>query len=106
MRLPASIRVMALLLGGLAFLGSIPIAPNARTDDPKPPSLEEPAKSFLAKHCHSCHTGEKPKGGFRADRLTADFTDKANRERWQAALEQAQSGTMPPKEKPRPAEKD
>ena len=48
----------------------------------------------------------KPKGKFRLESLTQDFDDKANRERWLAVLEQVKSGTMPPKEKPRPPAKD
>ncbi len=66
-----------------------------------PPS-SEPVPAFLARHCQGCHAGTKPKGNFRLDSLTPDFNDKANRERWLAVLEQVKTGTMPPKEKPRP----
>jgi len=61
---------------------------------------------FFVKHCQECHSGEKPKGDFRFDKLTADFSDRANRDRWLTVLEQLKSGAMPPKEKPRPTEKD
>jgi mono/diheme cytochrome c family protein len=61
----------------------------------------EPAP-FLARHCLSCHRGEKAKGGFRADRLTADFADPANRERWRDAVERVRAGEMPPADRPRP----
>lgn len=66
---------------------------------------QEPQK-FFAKHCQTCHEGQKPKGRFRIDSLTTDFADKANRERWLTVLEQVRDGTMPPKEKPRPAAQD
>ena len=46
--------------------------------------------------------GTKPKGNFRLDSLTPDFSGKASREKWLKVLEQVKSGTMPPKEKPRP----
>ena len=64
------------------------------------------SKAFFTQHCQACHTGTKPKGKFRLESLTQDFSDKANRERWLAVLEQVKSGTMPPKEKPRPPEKE
>jgi hypothetical protein len=68
--------------------------------------FDEQIKPFLAKHCVECHGAEKPKGKFRADTLSADFADKAQREKWQAVLEQLRSGAMPPRGKPRPPEKD
>ena len=74
--------------------------PAVRAADPRPPA--DPAGPFLAKHCQGCHAGTKPKGNFRLDSLSADFGDKANRERWLTVLEQLTSGAMPPKEKPRP----
>ena len=64
------------------------------------------SKAFFAQHCQACHAGTKPKGNFRLESLTQDFSDKANRERWLAVLEQVKAGTMPPKEKPRPPAKD
>src|SRR5262249_55696296 len=59
-------------------------------------------RSFLARHCQVCHSGEKPKGRFDLKQLVPDFAEKAGRERWRAVLEQVQGGQMPPKEKPRP----
>jgi hypothetical protein len=61
---------------------------------------------LLAQHCQGCHAGEKPKGKFRLERLTQDFSDRANRERWLAVSEKVNSGAMPPKGKPRLPEKD
>src|SRR5262249_54156194 len=49
---------------------------------------------------------EKPKGKFQVASLSADFTDKAQREKWLALAEQLKTGAMPPKGKPRPPEKD
>ena len=89
------------MLFGLGAVG-----PATRTAEPDPKPSDEPARPFLAQHCQACHAGDKPKGNFRLDSLTQDFTDKANRERWLAVLEQVKSGTMPPKEKPRPPAKD
>ena len=60
------------------------------------------AKAFITKHCLECHTGAKPKSGVAFDKLTADLSDKANRELWLAAMIQLKSGNMPPEKKPRP----
>ncbi len=63
----------------------------------------EQIKPLFAKHCQSCHRGDKPKGDFLVESLSPDFSDNANRKRWLSVLEQVKAGTMPPKEKPRPA---
>lgn len=70
------------------------------------PLADDPARPFFARHCQTCHEGPKPKGRFRLSSLTPNFSDKANRERWLTVLEQVTSGTMPPKEKPRPVPQD
>jgi hypothetical protein len=80
--------------------------PAARPAGPEPRPGGDPTAAFLAKHCQACHSGEKPKGNFRIDRLNSEFADKTNRERWLAVAEQLKTGTMPPKEKPRPPAKD
>ncbi|MEX2080310.1 MAG: DUF1587 domain-containing protein, partial [Dehalococcoidia bacterium] len=53
-----------------------------------------------------CHSGDKPKGDFDIGSLSQDFSDKQNRSQWLAVLEQLTSGSMPPKEKPRPPEQE
>ncbi len=73
-------------------------------DAPKP--LDASAKTFLQAHCLACHGGAKPKGGVALDKLTADLSNKANRDTWLAALEQVKAGTMPPEGKPVPVTKD
>jgi len=68
--------------------------------------FDDRIRPLLVKYCQECHSGEKPKGDFLVDRLTGDFTNDANRERWQTVLEQFKSGAMPPENKPRPAEQE
>ncbi|KAF0181143.1 MAG: signal peptide protein [Limisphaerales bacterium] len=63
-------------------------------------------RPFLERHCKECHSGAKPKGDWRLDQLTTDFTDKAARGRWEKVLEQLQTGEMPPKKQPRPPESE
>jgi mono/diheme cytochrome c family protein len=67
--------------------------------------FEEQVRPFLVRHCRECHAGQKPKGGFRLDDLTADFNADAGG-RWLAAEKRLRSGEMPPKSKPRPPEKE
>ena len=64
----------------------------------------EQVRPFLVRHCFECHATEKPKGDLRLDRLETDFTNEANRERWQTILKRISAGEMPPKAKPRPPE--
>lgn len=56
----------------------------------------------LVQYCRECHRGSKPKGDFQLERLSPDFNDENNRQRWLSVLEQLKEGTMPPKDKPRP----
>jgi hypothetical protein len=65
-------------------------------------TLVDEARSFLARHCLECHSGEKPKGELSLEKLTADFSNKASREAWRKTAERLKAGEMPPKEQPRP----
>ncbi len=69
-------------------------------------ALDEPVRTFLAKHCQSCHSGEKPRGQFALRELSPDFADQAGQTQSRAVLEQLQAGAMPPKPKARPPEKE
>ncbi len=64
------------------------------------------AGEFLKAHCLECHSGDKPKGELRLDKLVADFGNDAQRKIWLDIQRRIQAGEMPPKEKPRPPEKD
>jgi hypothetical protein len=63
---------------------------------------EDQVRPFLVRHCLECHGGERAKGDFRIDQLTAGFADDQGRERWQTVCERLKAGAMPPKSKPRP----
>jgi hypothetical protein len=67
---------------------------------------KEQVSSFFTQYCQECHTGAKPKGDFRIDRLTPDFDNQESRERWRLVQSRLLAGEMPPKEKPRPPQKD
>lgn len=59
-------------------------------------------KDFLSKSCKHCHSGEDAEAGFRLEVLTDDFSDKENRDRWQAIQDQLKHGRMPPEDEPKP----
>lgn len=94
--------VVAALLAAVVSLPAAGPVPTAKA--PSDPHLNALVRPFVARHCLGCHSGPKPKGDFRLDRLSADFADRANRDRWRAVVEQLKAGTMPPKARPRPAE--
>ena len=68
--------------------------------------FDKSVRPFLARHCLDCHSGEKPRGDLHLDRLAADFSDASVRSRWRLVLERVAAGEMPPRARPRPAEKD
>ncbi|MDB5337449.1 MAG: hypothetical protein JWN70_3068, partial [Planctomycetaceae bacterium] len=92
-----SVLIAGILGGGLGLIGSTALAA-----DPAAKPLDDSTRKFLAQHCQACHSGPKPKGNFLLENLSQDFSDKENRQRWLAVLEQIKAGTMPPKAKPRP----
>src|SRR6188472_4010954 len=87
---------------------SIPLiaafAAPARGDEAE--QFDTQFRPLLTNHCVSCHSGDKPKGNLRLDNLAVDLADDDARKHWTAVVERLQAGDMPPKEKPRPPEKD
>ena len=66
---------------------------------PNPTTPLGRVRPILDRHCVGCHGPDQTKGGFRADQLTADLTNPANRERWLTAAKRVRAGEMPPKGK-------
>lgn len=87
---------IGLLLLGLASVG--------QADDAK--QFDDQFRPLLARHCVECHRGDKPKGNLRLDNLKLDLSDATTRKHWSAVVERILAGEMPPKEKPRPPEKE
>src|SRR5712691_11203712 len=77
-------------------------ASAARAAEPMDPKIT----AFFTKYCLECPGIEKPKGDLRLDRLSSDLAVDANRKRWSMVRDRVLAGEMPPKEKPRPSEKD
>jgi len=59
------------------------------------------AMQFVRQNCVQCHGAQSAKGDVRLDRLTANFEDQRNASLWHAAMQQLDSGQMPPKAFPR-----
>lgn len=88
----------ATMVAAITFAG-----PAAAGTDPNAAAESfETARAFLASHCLDCHSGPDAKGDFRLSDLKPDFGEPANRERWETAARQLQTGTMPPPKRPRP----
>lgn len=66
----------------------------------------DPFQPFLKQHCEKCHSGNKPKGDWRVDQLTANFADSKNREQWHKVQKRIEAGEMPPKSAARPSAKE
>ena len=63
-------------------------------------SAAEPFEAFLKKHCVRCHGSEKEEGDIRIDRLSHDFKAGVDTHHWAEALDQVNSGEMPPEDEP------
>ena len=93
-----SLILIALTIAGMVHAGDEPMV-DAREFDAH-------IRPLLVSHCATCHSGEKPKGKLRLDRLSSDLADTATREHWAEVVDRLKSGEMPPEGKPRPTEKD
>jgi hypothetical protein len=81
-------RTLAPLLLAFSSIGILPAA--------------EPYEAFIEKHCARCHGPEKEKGDLRFDKLSRDFKLGADTHHWAEAMEQVNSGEMPPKKDKEP----
>ena len=62
----------------------------------------EPYEAFLQKHCVRCHGPDKEKGDLRFDKLSRNFKLGADTHHWAEAMENVNSGEMPPKKDKEP----
>lgn len=77
----------------LAILMAIPAALGAQSagfsfDD---------AQRFLKTHCHACHQGASPAGGFALQQVATAETLRTQPERWNKLALRVRQGEMPPK---------
>ncbi len=93
-----------LMLLSATSIAAPPETATGKVDDAK--TFDDQFRPLLACHCVECHRGDKPKGNLRLDNLTLDLADAATRQHWTAVVERLRAGEMPPKEKPRPPEKE
>ena len=84
-QLPRTLAPLILVFG---FIGILPAA--------------EPYDAFIQKHCARCHGPDKEKGDLRFDKLSRDFKLGADTHHWAEAMEQVNSGEMPPKKDKEP----
>ncbi len=89
---------------GLATAQSDSSAPSFVPDNA---GFATTAVSFLKTHCDRCHGAKKQEADFRVDtQLTADFSDRVNRQHWAEVVDAINSHSMPPDTEPQPAATD
>ncbi len=72
----------------------------------KQDAFEPRFRKFAEQHCVSCHGPEVQRRQLRLDKLPATFEERATAETWVKVLDRVARGEMPPRNRPRPAEKD
>jgi cytochrome c553 len=115
LRRRVSLTVVGSVLFVLAAVGALLAAHHLRAAAPATTGSEEDpvehaaqaefsqhVAPFLAANCVSCHGAERQKAGVRLDLLSADPADQSAVAICKRALEQLQSGAMPPEERSRP----
>lgn len=83
-----------------AFTGTCDVGTVRATELPKH------VRSFVDAHCMECHDAGSARAGFRIDTLGADFTAGNTAGLWNEVMHHINSGTMPPKQSPRPDAKE
>src|SRR5437870_1936535 len=68
--------------------------------------FEAKFREFAGQHCVTCHGPDVQKRKLRLDQLPATFDDKDVAKTWAKVADRLARGEMPPKNKPRPPEKD
>jgi hypothetical protein len=106
MRLFDRMRLSRLLVLVALALATRPALAADEPARPRAAHFDDEVRPFLARYCKECHGPQKPKGKFQVDLLTADFADRANRERWETLARRVQAREMPPEAKPRPSEEE
>ncbi len=88
----------------LAMLPLVLVAMTGRADEPS--RLKATLPPFLERHCVACHGADVHERGLRLDRLPADFDRKDAAATWTRVLDRVSRGEMPPRDEPRPPEKE
>ena len=94
MRKPRTSIIVWLLCVGLAHV-------VWAEESTRPIALDKVAIPFLQAHCVDCHSADSPEGGFRLDELTGNLKSD-DIQTWVSALEQIETGIMPPDTERRP----
>lgn len=70
---------------------------------PDKSAYEKTVTPFLQEHCLRCHGEKTQEADFRVDtQLTADLSDRINRQRWNEVVDVLNSHSMPPESEPQP----
>jgi hypothetical protein len=90
----------------IACAPQIALCQNATSEQkfvPDKDAYEKTVTPFLKEHCLRCHGEKTQEADFRVDtQLTADLSDRVNRQRWNEVVDVLNSHTMPPESEPQP----
>src|SRR4051812_45175300 len=100
------VRLMLARMLRLAVAPLVMLAAVGTTAAEERTRFETQFRQFVGQHCIGCHGPEVQKRKLRLDQLPVQFDDKAVTETWVKVYEQLAHGDMPPRNKPRPPEKD
>jgi mono/diheme cytochrome c family protein len=90
------------------IVGALPVlaAWTASAAAQEPAAFAPQFQRFAEQHCVGCHGPDVQRRKLRLDTLPATFADKDVAATWMKVLDRLARGEMPPKDKPRPSEKD
>ena len=96
-------RVARIVLG----LGLVALLVRGRGNAQKPAAdpkgdYATVVQPFLKKHCLSCHSTKRKRGGLDLERFATVAHVRKDLKPWQQVIEMLEAGEMPPKEKPQP----
>ena len=86
-----------------AVLTAVALAATPLPAAEKAPDFARFGVPFVKKHCVSCHSGDRPAGELALEGVRETATVVKQRDVWQRVVRMVQTGTMPPKDRPRPA---
>ncbi len=97
-----TVRTLRCLVAALALMPAAVEKVQAQEQD----GFEAQFRRFADKHCVSCHGPDVQKRRLRLDTLPAAFGDKDAAATWVKVLDKLSRGEMPPKDEPRPPDKE
>jgi mono/diheme cytochrome c family protein len=95
--------LIVLFFSPLLWLAVAPPTQQAQKA-PTAANFEQSVKPFLAENCVACHNAKRSSGSLDLEQFKTAADIAEHRETWEHVVQKLQTGEMPPKGAPRPAE--